>query len=230
MLIEGRNINKSYGNLHVLKGIDIELNKGEVVSLVGSSGAGKSTLLQILGTLDLPDSGSVLFEGKDITRLSDKQKSLFRNKELGFVFQFHHLLPEFDALENVCIPAYIGSMPIPEARKKAKELLEALNLGGRTAHRPSQLSGGEQQRVAIARALMNSPKIILADEPTGNLDSKNSAELYDLLFKLAQDTGVAFLIATHNEHLAGEADRIIKMVDGSIVSQEAGRRKTTSLG
>ena len=226
MLIEGRNINKSYGNLHVLKEVDIELNKGEVVSLVGSSGAGKSTLLQILGTLDLPDSGNVLFEGKDITRLTDKEKSLFRNRELGFVFQFHHLLPEFDALENVCIPAYIASKPIPGARARARELLGALNLGNRTTHRPSQLSGGEQQRVAIARALMNSPKIILADEPTGNLDSRNSEELYELIFKLAQETGVAFLIATHNEHLAGEADRIIKMKDGRIVSQEKGRRAT----
>ena len=224
MLIEGRNIHKSYGNLHVLKGIDIQLAQGEVVSLVGSSGAGKSTLLQILGTLDLPDSGNVLYEGRDITQLSDKQKSIFRNVELGFVFQFHHLLPEFDALENVCIPAFIASRPVAASREKARKLLEVLNLGDRTDHRPAELSGGEQQRVAIARALMNDPKIILADEPTGNLDSRNSEDMYELIFKLAQEMGVAFLIATHNEHLAGEADRIIKMVDGRIVSEEKGRR------
>lgn len=214
IILSAQGIVKSYGKLQVLKGVDIQLASGEMVSLVGASGAGKSTLLQILGTLDLPDGGKVFFRGKDISQLKDAEKANFRNRELGFVFQFHHLLPEFDALENVCLPGFIAQKPKEKITQRAKELLSFLGLGDRLHHRPAQLSGGEQQRVAIARALINEPSLILADEPTGNLDSKNSQHLYELFMQLTKEMGVGILITTHNEQLAESADRTLKMVDG----------------
>jgi len=213
-MISAKNITKSYGNLQVLRGVDLEVGKGEIVSLVGKSGAGKSTLLHILGTLDRPDGGSLTIGGRDVFGLNDRQLAAFRNKEVGFVFQFHHLLPEFSALENVCIPAYIAKTDPVEAQKKAMELLTYLGLADRAEHKPNQMSGGEQQRVAMARALINSPAVVFADEPSGNLDSGSSDELHKLLFKLRDDFGQSFIIVTHNEELARISDRRLVMVDG----------------
>ncbi|MEL7533366.1 MAG: ABC transporter ATP-binding protein [Bacteroidota bacterium] len=217
-MLKANNIFKSYGKLPVLKGVSLELEAGEVVALVGTSGAGKSTLLQILGTLDTVDQGEVFFKGKEVTRYSERNQAAFRNQNLGFVFQFHHLLPEFSALENVSIPAMIhGNKPQAKVYEEATALLERLGLGDRIKHRPSELSGGEQQRVSMARALINSPDLILADEPTGNLDSANSEAMYDLIRELTADTGVAFLIATHNLDLAAKADRVLTIKDGLLV-------------
>lgn len=217
-MLSAQNITKSYGSLKVLKGVSIEIAAGEVVALVGSSGAGKSTLLQIVGTLDTADAGTVEFEGGDILSLGEKQQASFRNEQLGFVFQFHHLLPEFTALENVCMPALIGGKSVSEVEGRAKELLTRLGLADRMEHKPSELSGGEQQRVSVARALINEPRLILADEPTGNLDTHNSDELYQLIFDLAKSTGIGFLIATHNMALAERSDRVIRIQDGLIVA------------
>lgn len=213
-MISAKNITKSYGSLQVLKGVDLHVAKGEIVSIVGKSGAGKSTLLHILGTLDRPDGGSLTIGGQDVFGLSDRQLAAFRNKEVGFVFQFHHLLPEFSALENVCIPAYIAKTDPAEAQKKAMELLSYLGLADRAEHKPNQMSGGEQQRVAMARALINSPAVVFADEPSGNLDSGSSDELHKLLFQLRDDFGQSFIIVTHNEELARISDRRLVMVDG----------------
>ncbi len=216
-MIKASNIHRSYGDLHVLKGVDIEVKKGEVVSIVGASGAGKTTLLQILGTLEKPDEGSVYINDNKIDGLNDKVLSAFRNKHIGFVFQFHHLLPEFNALENVCIPGFIAKRPKAEVETEAKRLLAFLGLKDREHHKPSQLSGGEQQRVAVARALINNPDVILADEPSGNLDSTTAKELHDLFFKLREEFNQTFIIVTHNEDLAKMADRELTMVDGKIV-------------
>lgn len=213
-MLRANNIHKSYGKLQVLKGVSVELKPGEVVSLVGSSGAGKSTLLQVLGTLDEADQGDLFFKDQNVLRMSERQRASFRNKNLGFVFQFHHLLPEFSALENVAIPGYIANIPQQKVNERARELLNYLGLGERLNHRPSELSGGEQQRVSVARALINEPDLILADEPTGNLDSKNSELMYDLLYELAITTGVSFLIATHNETLAQKSHRVLHIKDG----------------
>lgn len=218
-MLNASNIQKSYGEIEVLKGVSLSLEAGEVVALVGSSGAGKSTLLQILGTLDSADKGEILFEEKNIRNLSPAQQAHFRNHKLGFIFQFHHLLPEFSALENVCMPAFIAGVSPQEAEMRAKELLTRLGLGHRYAHKPSQLSGGEQQRVSVARALMNQPKLVLADEPTGNLDTLNSESLYQLFFELSRSMGVSFLIATHNEALAAISDRVLHIKDG-LMSKE----------
>ncbi len=216
-MIEATNIHKSYGSLHVLKGVDIEITAGEIVAIVGKSGAGKSTLLHILGTLDKADQGDLIVHGQDLATLSSADLARFRNREIGFIFQFHHLLPEFTALENVCIPAYIDKQPEGEALKRAKELLSYLGLSDRLQHKPNELSGGEQQRVAVARALMNQPAIVYADEPSGNLDSVSSKELHQLLFKLRKDFNQTFVIVTHNEELARMSDRILTMNDGMIV-------------
>ncbi len=221
-LIKARGIQKWYGNLHVLKGVDLDLFPGEIVSLVGASGAGKSTLLQILGTLDAPSQGQVFFEGNPILTLKSSEKARFRNEKLGFVFQFHHLLPEFNAKENVALPSYISGKDKDSSDKRAMELLNYLGLGDRWNHKPGALSGGEQQRVAVARALINQPRLILADEPTGNLDSANSERLYDLFTQLAKDFQVAFLITTHNEALARAADRCLRMKDGIVVGEVKG--------
>ena len=217
-MIKAENIKKSYGELEVLKGVDLQIKKGEVISIVGASGAGKSTLLQIIGTLDLPDTGSVSIKDTNTSVLKDKELSLFRNKNIGFVFQFHHLLPEFTALENVCIPAFIHKTPKAEAEKKAMELLTKLGVDGRASHKPSELSGGEQQRVAVCRALINNPAVILADEPSGNLDSNSAKELHQLFFTLRDELNQTFVIVTHNEELANMADRKLTMKDGKIVS------------
>ena len=215
-MIQANGIYKSFGNVDVIKGIDLHINKGEIVAIVGASGAGKSTLLQILGTLDKPDKGKVIIDNQDITSLNQKNLASFRNKKICFVFQFHHLLPEFTALENICIPAFIAGMPKKEAADKAMALLEYLRLTERASHKPSMLSGGEQQRVAIARALINNPAIILADEPSGNLDSQNAKELHELFFSLREKTGQTFVIVTHNPSLANMADRALTIVDGKI--------------
>lgn len=215
-MIQANGIYKSFGNVDVIKGIDLHINKGEIVAIVGASGAGKSTLLQILGTLDKPDKGKVIIDNQDITSLKQKNLASFRNKKIGFVFQFHHLLPEFTALENICIPAFIAGVPKKEAADKAMALLEYLRLTERASHKPSMLSGGEQQRVAIARALINNPAIILADEPSGNLDSQNAKELHELFFSLREKTGQTFVIVTHNPSLANMADRALTIVDGKI--------------
>ncbi len=215
-MIQANGIYKSFGNVDVIKGIDLHINKGEIVAIVGASGAGKSTLLQILGTLDKPDKGKVIIDNQDITSLNQKNLASFRNKKIGFVFQFHHLLPEFTALENICIPAFIAGMQKKEAADKAMALLEYLRLTERASHKPSMLSGGEQQRVAIARALINNPAIILADEPSGNLDSQNAKELHELFFSLREKTGQTFVIVTHNPSLANMADRALTIVDGKI--------------
>jgi len=215
-LIRATQIKKSYGKLQVLKGIDLEIESGEIVSLVGRSGSGKSTLLHIIGSLDNPDSGEVFINGNAYKGMRDRQLSAFRNKHIGFVFQFHHLLPEFSALENVCIPAFLAGTSDTDARAAAKKWLERLGLGARMEHKPNELSGGEQQRVAVARALINNPAIILADEPSGNLDSQNSRELHELFFELRKETGQTFLIVTHSEELARMADRQIVMADGLI--------------
>lgn len=216
LIAEG--VQKSYGDLKVLKGVDVKVKKGEVVAFVGSSGAGKSTLLHILGTLDTPDSGKVLIDGKDVFRESSKNLAEFRNRNIGFVFQFHNLLPEFTALENVMIPGLIAKRRDSEVKNKAMDILDLLGLGKRVDHKPSELSGGEQQRVAVARALVNSPALVFADEPSGNLDSKNAADLHQLFFKLRNDLGHTFIIVTHNAEFAGMADRKIEMKDGVVVS------------
>lgn len=216
-MIDIKNITKSFGSLQVLKGIDLHIDKGEVVSIVGPSGAGKTTLLQIMGTLDKPDTGNIVIDGVDVSALSKKKLSDFRNKHIGFVFQFHQLLPEFTALENVMIPAYIAGMSNSEARQRAMELLEFMNLQDRAQHKPNELSGGEKQRVAVARALMNNPAVVFADEPSGSLDSKNKAELHQLFFDLRDKFGQTFVIVTHDEHLASITDRTIEMQDGMLI-------------
>jgi lipoprotein-releasing system ATP-binding protein len=216
-MISGKNIHKSYGSLEVLKGIDLDISKGEIVSIVGASGAGKTTLLQIIGTLDKPTSGSIFFDSQDVALLSEKRLASFRNKNIGFVFQFHHLLPEFTALENLYIPAFIAGMSHKEANHRAMELLDFLHLSDRAEHKPSALSGGEQQRVAVARALMNHPSVILADEPSGNLDSANAKELHKLFFTLRNEFNQTFVIVTHNQELADMSDRELMMVDGRIL-------------
>ncbi len=216
-MIKAAAIHKSYGDLHVLKGVDFQADKGEIVSIMGDSGAGKTTLLQILGTLEKPDSGSLILNGKEVFALSQKKLSAFRNQNIGFVFQFHHLLPEFTALENICIPAFIAKRKKSEIEKRALELLDFLNLKNRSHHKPGQLSGGEQQRVAVARALINNPAVVLADEPTGNLDSKNADELHRLFFQLRDEFQNTFVIITHNAELANLADRKLEMEDGDLI-------------
>ncbi|MBP3260006.1 MAG: ABC transporter ATP-binding protein [Prevotella sp.] len=216
-MIDIKGIKKSFGSLEVLKGIDLHIDKGEIVSIVGPSGAGKTTLLQIIGTLDRPDSGSVLIDSVDVTSLSSKKLSDFRNRHIGFVFQFHQLLPEFTAIENIMIPAYIAGASSKQARQRADDLLQFMGLSDRAHHKPNELSGGEKQRVAVARALVNSPAVILADEPSGSLDSKNKAELHQLFFDLRDKYGQTFVIVTHDEGLASITDRTIKMRDGLLV-------------
>ena len=219
-MIEIKNIRKSFGSLEVLKGIDLSIQKGEIVSIVGPSGAGKTTLLQIIGTLDKPDSGSVFVDGIDTTQLSQKKLSDFRNKHIGFVFQFHQLLPEFTAIENIMIPAYIAGVGSKQARQRAEELLRFMGLSERAKHKPNELSGGEKQRVAVARALINNPDVILADEPSGSLDSKNKEELHQLFFDLRDKYGQTFVIVTHDEQLASITDRTIHMRDGILENLE----------
>lgn len=218
-MIEIKGIKKSFGKLEVLKGIDLNIGKGEVVSIVGPSGAGKTTLLQIIGTLDSADSGSIIIDGTDVSKLNKKKLADFRNKHIGFVFQFHQLLPEFTAIENVMIPAFISGMSKKEAKKRAEELLFFLGLTERAQHKPNELSGGEKQRVAVARALVNNPAIILADEPSGSLDTKNKEELHQLFFELRDKFGQTFVIVTHDEQLASTTDRTIKMKDGMLESE-----------
>ena len=218
-MIEIKGVTKSFGSLQVLKGIDLRIEKGEIVSIVGPSGAGKTTLLQILGTLDKPDSGSVVVDGIETSTLSTNKLSEFRNTHLGFVFQFHQLLPEFTAIENIMIPAYIAGMKPKETRNRAEELLEFMGLSDRATHKPNELSGGEKQRVAVARALMNNPAVILADEPSGSLDSKNKEELHKLFFDLRDKFGQTFVIVTHDETLATLTDRTIHLKDGRIVGE-----------
>jgi lipoprotein-releasing system ATP-binding protein len=216
-MIEIKNIEKSYGTLNVLKGIDLIIGEGEIISIVGASGAGKSTLLHILGTLDNADKGEYSFKGEKINGYSEKKLSQFRNQHIGFVFQFHQLLPEFTALENVCMPALIGGKKLSDVKDRALELLRFLNVESRANHKPSELSGGEQQRVAVARALINNPEIIFADEPSGNLDSANAKELHQLFFRLRDEFKQSFVIVTHNEELANMADRKLVMQDGKIL-------------
>jgi lipoprotein-releasing system ATP-binding protein len=219
-MIKAKNIHKYYNNLHVLKGVDLHIAKGEIVSIVGASGAGKTTLLQILGTLDkasAKENSELIINDADLNSMNDRALAKFRNENIGFIFQFHQLLPEFTALENVCIPAFIKNTPKSDAEKKAKELLDFLGLKDRYEHKPSELSGGEQQRVAVARALVNNPELIFADEPSGNLDSESAENLHNLFFKLRDEFGQTFVIVTHNEELADMADRKLVMVDGKIV-------------
>ncbi len=215
-MLKATTIQKSYGNLAILKGVDFEVNKGEIVSIVGASGAGKSTLLHIIGTLDKPDAGNLFIEGEDVLKLKSARLSAFRNQKIGFIFQFHHLLPEFTAIENVSIPAFIAKKNKIDTEKRAKELLDVLGLKNRYNHKPSELSGGEQQRVAVARALINNQPLILADEPSGNLDSATAKELHQLFFDLRDQFNHTFVIVTHNEELANMADRTVSMKDGLI--------------
>lgn len=217
-MLKANSIHKSYGQLQILKGVDLEVQKGEIVTIVGASGAGKSSLLNILGTLDKADSGTLTINGIELNKLNNKQLSDFRNRQIGFIFQFHHLLVEFSALENVCIPAFIAGKAKSEAEKRAAELLDLLGLKDRFHHKPNQLSGGEQQRVAVARALINNPALIFADEPSGNLDSVNALELHELFIKLKNDFRQTFVIVTHNEDLANLSDRTVTMKDGLIVN------------
>jgi lipoprotein-releasing system ATP-binding protein len=218
-MIDVKNIKKSYGKLQVLKGVDLQVEKGEVVSIVGKSGAGKSTLLHIVGALDSADSGTVIIDGQQLNNMRARALARFRNQQIGFVFQFHHLLPEFTALENVCIPAFINKMAERVAKKRAAELLEYLGLAERMTHKPSELSGGEQQRVAVARALMNQPSVVLADEPSGNLDTHTSKELHELFFNLRKDFNQTFVIVTHNPELAAMSDRTLEMKDGLMIDE-----------
>lgn len=218
-MIKAKNITKSYGDLQVLKGVDLEVRSGEVISIVGDSGAGKTTLLQILGTLDKASGGEVWIHGTNIQSLNKRELAAFRNKNIGFIFQFHHLLPEFTALENICIPGFIAGMNKEEASVRAEKLLDRLGLADRADHKPAQLSGGEQQRVAVARALMNEPAVIFADEPSGNLDSKNATYLHNLFFELRDDFKQTFIIVTHNKELAAMADRMLTMVDGKFATE-----------
>ena len=215
-MIDIKEVTKSFGNLQVLKGINLHINKGEMVSIVGPSGAGKTTLLQIIGTLDKPDSGNIIIEGTDVSQLSAKKLSEFRNQHIGFVFQFHQLLPEFTAIENIMIPAFIAGVSRNKAKERTEELLALMGLSDRADHKPNQLSGGEKQRVAVARALVNNPAVVLADEPSGSLDSKNKAELHQLFFELRDKLGQTFVIVTHDEELAKLTDRTIHMKDGVI--------------
>ncbi len=217
-VLVARDIYKSYGEVSVLNGVDLSVNRSEIVSIVGASGAGKTTLLQITGTLDRPDKGSIEINGQEISSLGNKKLAAFRNQHVGFIFQFHHLLPEFTALENVCIPAFIAKTPAKQAEKRAEELLELLGLSHRRSHKPAALSGGEQQRVAVARALVNNPALVFADEPSGNLDSSNAEELHRLFFNLRDQLGQTFIIVTHNEDLAQMADRKLTMKDGKIIT------------
>ena len=216
-MIQTNNIHYSYDNLKVLKGVDLNIEKGEFVSIVGASGAGKTTLLQLLGTLDNMQAGSLIINNKEVNKLNQKELAKFRNKEIGFVFQFHNLLNEFTALENICLPAYINGIPKKDAERKGLELLNLLGLSNRTEHKTDELSGGEQQRVAVARALINSPSILLADEPSGNLDSKNADELHQLFLKLNKEQGQTIVVITHNDVLADLADRKLEMKDGKII-------------
>lgn len=216
-MLEGRNIHKKYGNLEVLKGISIQINPAEIVSIVGSSGAGKSTLLHILGTLDKADSGEVFLDKTELTRMDTKALSTLRNEKIGFVFQFHNLMAELSAEENICLPAWIGKRDQGETRARARELMNILNISHRADHLPSEMSGGEQQRVAVARALINNPRYIFADEPSGNLDTRNAGELHELFFTLRDSYGCSFVIVTHNLALAERSDRIVELSDGRIV-------------
>ena len=216
-MIQLHDIRKSFGSLQVLKGVDLTINQGEIVSIVGPSGAGKTTLLQIIGTLDRADSGRVLFDGVDVSVYNEKQLSAFRNRHIGFVFQFHQLLPEFSAVENVMMPALIAGASMADARRRAMEMLDFLGLIDRATHKPAELSGGEKQRVAVARALVNRPQVILADEPSGSLDTQNKAELHQLFFDLRREMGQTFIIVTHDEELAATTDRTIRLRDGLIV-------------
>lgn len=219
-MIIAENITKSFGNLQVLKGVSLKIEKGKVSSIVGASGAGKTTLLQILGTLSNPDNGILSINGIDPTKLKEKELAAFRNKHIGFVFQFHHLLPEFTAIENVCLPAFIANTSKKKAEKRANELLSFLGLGDRLHHKPTELSGGEKQRVAVARAMINNPSVIFADEPTGNLDSKNQNELHDLFFSLRDKFGQTLIIVTHDHNFARMSDKIFEIKDGMIISEE----------
>ncbi|MDY3062601.1 MAG: ABC transporter ATP-binding protein [Bacteroidaceae bacterium] len=225
-MISVRGITKRFGNLAVLRGIDLDIYKGEVVSIVGPSGAGKTTLLQIMGLLDLPTSGSVVIDGRDVTKLKQKELAEVRNRRIGFVFQFHQLLAEFTALENVMLPALIGGVSRKQARARAEELLEMLGLAQRANHKPSELSGGENQRVAVARSLVNNPSIVLADEPSGSLDTKNKEELHRLFFELREKLGQTFVIVTHDEQLASLTDRTIHLKDGMIVADKIEENNT----
>lgn len=216
-MIKATGIIKSFGQLRVLNGISLQANEGEIVSIVGASGAGKSTLLHIIGTLDKADQGEIYFNDTEIGKMNSENLAHFRNRNIGFVFQFHHLLPEFTAIENICMPAFISGESYKEAIKKGEQLLELMNLTDRKNHKPSEISGGEQQRIAVARALINNPEIVLADEPSGNLDSDNSKDLHQLFFNLRDELGQTFIIATHNEQLADMADRKLQMQDGNII-------------
>jgi len=219
-MIEAKNIHKSYGKLHVLKGVDLMVKKGEIVSIVGKSGAGKSTLLHILGTLDWADTGQLIIDGQDLQATRGRKLAAFRNRHIGFIFQFHHLLPEFDAVDNVCMPAFIAGTQADQARTRAEELLDYLGLGDRLGHKPTELSGGEQQRVAVARALMNNPAIVFADEPSGNLDTASSESLHKLILNLRKDFDQTFVIVTHNMDLAAMSDRRLEMIDGRLASTQ----------